>query len=515
MTPAPITDDLSLTLPEVGTGGVASSSWAADPLKRREWWTLVGPRRVAGKGWGGGYQRRLQRIYRHLVPPGLRVLEIGSGNGQLLASLSPSRGLGVDFAPPMVQHAAAKHPDLQFIQADAHALPLDETFDIIILSDLINDLWDVQAVFERLGSLCHPGTRIILNFYSNLWQLPLRGATRLGLANTPPHQNWLTPADVRNLLHLAGFETIRGWSEILWPLRTPGLDDLCNRWLAKCWLLSYFNLTNFIVARPSPRRVADSATPQFADATASAHQPQPTTPSVSVIVAARNEAGNIADIVSRVPEMGRGTEIIFVEGGSSDDTFDVIEQTIAAHPDKAWSLYRQEGKGKGDAVRLGFAHARGDVLMILDADLTVPPEDLPRFYHAIVSGKAEFANGVRLVYPMQDQAMRFFNLVGNKFFSWAFSWLLEQPIKDTLCGTKVLRRVDYERLAAGRAYFGDFDPFGDFDLLFGAARLNLRIVDIPVRYGARTYGQTNIDRWRHGWLLLRMTAFAARRIKFI
>jgi glycosyltransferase involved in cell wall biosynthesis len=232
-------------------------------------------------------------------------------------------------------------------------------------------------------------------------------------------------------------------------------------------------------------------------------------------VAARNEAGNIEHILRRVPTLGSRTQLVFVEGGSTDNTYETIETLIKQHPDKDISLYRQAGKGKGDAVRLGFNKANGDILMILDADMTVPPEDLPRFVDAIASGKGEFVNGVRLVYPMENEAMRFFNIVGNKFFSMAFSWLLEQPIKDTLCGTKVMWAKDYRHLAANRSYFGDFDPFGDFDLLFGAAKLNLKIAEMPVRYRARTYGDTNISRWRHGWILLKMVVFAARRIKFI
>jgi len=176
---------------------------------------------------------------------------------------------------------------------------------------------------------------------------------------------------------------------------------------------------------------------------------------------------------------------------------------------------KQAGTGKGDAVRAGFAAATGDMLMILDADMTVAPEDLPRFYEAMVTAKGEFINGVRLVYPMEGRAMRFFNILGNKFFAAAFSWLLGQPIRDTLCGSKVMWRRDYQRLAANRAYFGDFDPFGDFDLLFGVAKLNLKIVEMPVRYYSRRYGDTNISRWRHGLLLLRMVVFASRRIKFV
>ncbi|MGH7846105.1 MAG: glycosyltransferase family 2 protein, partial [Candidatus Binatia bacterium] len=237
--------------------------------------------------------------------------------------------------------------------------------------------------------------------------------------------------------------------------------------------------------------------------------------SVSVIIPARNEAGNIAEIFARTPSMGQQTELVFVEGHSRDNTYDAIKAAIAAHPERCCQLLRQSGKGKGDAVRLGFARASGEVLMILDADLTVAPEDLPRFYEALRSGKGEFINGVRLIYPMEKQAMRFLNLLGNKFFSLAFSWLLGQAIKDTLCGTKVLWKRDYEALAVNRAYFGDFDPFGDFDLLFGAVKLNLKIIDLPIRYRERTYGTTNIQRWKHGWLLLKMAIFAAKRLKFV
>jgi glycosyltransferase involved in cell wall biosynthesis len=238
-------------------------------------------------------------------------------------------------------------------------------------------------------------------------------------------------------------------------------------------------------------------------------------PSASVIIPARNEAGNIVKAIERVPDMGSHTEIIFVEGNSSDNTWDAIQQVISQFPERTIRAYQQSGKGKGDAMRTGYAQANGDIVLILDADLTVPPEDLPKFFNAVANGQADFANGVRLVYPMEDEAMRFLNMCGNKFFSFAFSWLLGQTIKDTLCGTKVFRREDYLRIEANRSYFGDFDPFGDFDLIFGAARLNLKIRDIPVRYQSRVYGSTQINRWRDGWLLIRMCAFAARKLKFL
>jgi len=398
----------------------------------------------------------------------------------------------VDFSPEMIRRAKQKHPNIEFIQADAHDLSaINESLDVIILSDLVNDLWDVQRVFEQIKKLCTPRTRIILNFYSRLWQLPLGVAQSLNLATRNLYQNWLTREDIRVLLRLAGFEPVKITQEILFPLPLGGL---ANKFLVRLWPLHHLALSNFVVARPAPQRA-----------------PEPT---VSVIVPARNEAGNVKAIFERIPKMGRETEIVFVEGHSKDDTYAAIQREAASHRTSSLIL-QQSGVGKADAVRLGFAKAAGDVLMILDADLTVPPEDLPRFYEALVSGKGEFINGVRLVYPMEKEAMQTLNFFGNKFFSLAFSWLLGQPIKDTLCGTKVLWKEDYERIATNRSYFGDFDPFGDFDLIFGAAKLNLKIVDLPIRYRERTYGSTNISRWKHGLLLFRMVAFAARRIKFI
>jgi SAM-dependent methyltransferase len=445
--------------------------------------------------WGGYYHRWLQRVYGFVVPKGARVLDLGCGNGDLLASLQPGYGVGVDFARSAVEKARTRHPGLHFEVMDAEALELaDEQFDFIILSDLVNDLWDVQTMLAGLRPYCHPGTRLVLNFYSHLWQIPLQAAQKFQVATPTLAQNWLTRADMRNLLTLEGFELVHAWSEMVMPLPVPGADWF-NRFLAKVFPIHWLALANFMVGRLVGKQAISE-------------------PVCTVVVAARNEEGHIDELFNRIPELGHKTEIIFVEGNSKDDTYGAIERAISTHPERNCRLLKQPGKGKGDAVRSGFAAATGDILMILDADMTVLPEDLPRFYRAIVSGEGEFINGVRLVYPMQDEAMRFFNLVGNKFFAEAFSWLLGQPIRDTLCGTKVLWRKDYERLVANRSYFGDFDPFGDFDLILGAAKLNLKILEVPIRYHSRRYGETNISRWSHGFLLLRMVIFASRRIKF-
>ncbi|MDD5196620.1 MAG: glycosyltransferase [Candidatus Omnitrophica bacterium] len=462
-------------------------------------WDGLSRSRDKQSGWGGHYHRRLAEIYRFSVRPNQRVLEIGCGYGDLLSALKPSLGVGVDFSEKMVRQAQERHPELQFIQADAQELSINAQFDVIILSDLVNDLWDVQSVFEKLHLVSTPQTRVICNFYSNLWMKPLQLAQNLKVAQPLLPQNWLTREDITNLFYLTDFEVIRSWAEILCPLPVPGLEGFANRFLVKFWPFSIMALTNFIIARPKPRNL-----------------PAVRQPSVSVIIPVRNESGNIAQIFERMQkETGKETELIFVEGHSTDNSFEVIRKYIADYPALRCKLFKQEGTGKGEAVRLGFTHANGDILVILDADLTVSPEDLGRFYACLCTGRAEFVNGVRLVYPWQQKAMRFLNLLANKFFSIVFSWLIGQQIKDTLCGTKALWRKDYLKIAENRRYFGDFDPFGDYDLIFGAAALNLKIVDMPVRYYERQYGKTNIRRWRHGWLLLRMVFFAARKIKFI
>lgn len=452
------------------------------------------------------YHEEMARIYRHLVAPGLNVLELGCGQGDLLAELKPKFGVGIDISEAMTRLAAEKHPTLRFVHGDAHIIELPndapKNFDVIILSDLLNDLWDAQQVLRHIRKWCTPETKIIINIWNRVWQLPLNAMRAIGKATPLLPQNWFAPSDVINLLGLEQFCVVKRFSDILLPLPIPGLRTVFNRYLSKIPLINLLSLTNVVVAKPV-------MAPEWA-------QEQPI---VSVVVPARNESGNIAEIIARTPEMGGGTELIFVEGNSTDDTWQRIQQEVAKEqtrqPERKIAIMQQPGRGKGDAVRTGFAAATGKVFMILDADMTVAPEDLPRFYEALASGSCEFVNGVRLVYPMDARAMRFCNLVANKGFSLVFSWLLGQSIKDTLCGTKVLTRENYQRIVENRAYFGDFDPFGDYDLIFGASKQLLHIRDMPIRYRERTYGDTNISRWKHGIILLKMVIFAMQRIKFI
>lgn len=444
------------------------------------------------------YHQDLLKYYRFLIPEGKQVLEIGSGTGYLLSSLKPRRGVGIDISREMVDIAKKKYSKISFIVMDAEKIKLKEKFDFIVISGTIGDLDDIQSFFSRLHQLSHDRTRIIIDHYNHLWQPFLRLAEKLGVKTPQIYQNWLPTEEIINLLELSNFEVIKTHQRMLFPLYIPFISELINGFIAKLPIIRTFCLNRFLVARPVGKTDPEKKY------------------SCSVVVPARNEKGTIEDLVVRTPQMGVSTEIIFVEGHSIDGTRAEIERVIKKYPGKKISLIKQNrGKGKADAVHLGFQAAKGEILLILDADLSVSPEDAPKFYKALANGKGEFVNGSRLIYPMEKRSMQFLNLIGNYFFGMMFTWLLEEHITDTLCGTKAIWKKDYLILRKLKKYFGDFDPFGDYELLFGASKMNLKYTEVPVRYKARVYGQTNIQRWRHVVLLLRMCWIAFWRLKVV
>ncbi len=419
------------------------------------------------------YHGAVERRLGALIAPGSSVLELGCGTGNLLNALRPSRGLGLDLSAEMVRLARAKFPNMQFEVADAEAFEVDEKFDFVVASDLIGELGDITAMLECFHRVSHESTRLILTFHSPTLEGVLRTAQRAKLAMAPLRQNWVGLDTAKSMLALSDLRVISEEHALLVPVPIPLVASVANRLLSGRWAFKYFDLLNVLVAEPVPQR------------------PKPQALKCSVIIPCRNEIGNIDAAVERMPDLGPETEIIFVDGASTDGTKERIEEVIHRY------------RGQKD-IKL---------LMILDADLTVPPEDLPRVLYPLATGKGRFVNGTRLVYPMEERAMKFVNYVGNWFFSKLFTWLLEQPIRDTLCGTKVLLKSDYEKIKAGRKHFGEFDPFGDFDLLFGVARLRLPIVEVPVRYKRRLAGVSKVRVSQHGWLLVGMSVIAFRRLK--
>lgn len=469
----------------------ASHNWIADHFD------LYAKRRIEWRNRGWYYHSHLEEYLKFLIRSDARILELGCATGDTLAALEPKRGVGVDISPNMVDVARKRHPDLEFVVGDAEDPPIEERFDYVLMINTLGYLDDIQHGLCRLHKVCTSETRVVIIYFNYLWRPFLNLTEKLGLRMPGKERHWLPSSDIKNLLELAGFEVVREARRVVMPFHVPLLSAFLNKVCVNLPLFKQMCLNTLVVARPI------------------ISLDQRDNSSISIIVPCRNEKGNIENVVHSIVPMGSHTEVIFVEGHSSDNTYEECLRVQASYPEHDIKVLRQDGEGKADAVRKGFAAASGDILMILDADLTVSPEDLPKFYDALVTGKGEFINGSRLVYDMEDGAMMALNFLGNKFFSWAFSALLSQKLRDTLCGTKALWKTDYEKIEKGRTYFGDFDPFGDFDLLFGASKLNLKILEVPIRYRKRAYGETQIRRFSHGILLLRMVLFACRRLKFI
>lgn len=448
------------------------------------------------------YRDRLARLMRHCVPPGSRVLEIGCGTGDLLAALEPADGVGVDCSPEMVRLATRRHPGLSFAVGFGESIETADIaegpYDYIVLANVIGEMHDIGAALRGLHRYCSAETRIIIVHYNYLWEPVCRLAARLGLKLDNPAPNWLAPQDLAGLLHLSGYEAVRNGATLPLPIRIPGLNALFNGFLGRLPGFRAMGFISYVVARPL-------VTPE-----------SPDRHTCSVVVPCKNEEGNIDGLVERIPEMGAGTEIVFVDDASTDATSWKVQEAIRRRPDRSIRLVQGPGQGKGAACRAGFEAATGDVFMILDADMTVMPEELPAFFEAVTRGRGEFINGSRMIYPQEQQAMRPLNILGNKLFALLFSLLLDQRIRDTLCGTKVVWRRDYAKLLAARAYFGGRDVWGDYDWIFGAARNNLKIIELPVHYRERVAGVTKMTkRFRNGWIMLKMCGVAFRKLRWI
>jgi len=440
------------------------------------------------------YYRQFLNSVKYIIPERSSVLNIGCSTGYILNQLNPARGVGVESSPEQIKYASEKYPDLEFFDMEVENVEIDGTFDYILISG-IEDMVDIKSVLDSIKKNCHRHTRIIISHYSYLWQPLVSLAEKAKIRLPQAVHNWFSNNDVKNMFNLSDYNVIHTKKLILFPFYIPLISYMLNKYLARLPLLRHLTMSRLTIAYPRQHETREY--------------------SVSVVIPCRNEAGNIQDAVERIPELGSHTEIVFCDDKSTDKTADNVRKMQKKYPDKDIKLVEGPGICKAENVWTGFDAASGEILMILDADLTVIPEELPYFYEAIARGYGEFINGSRLVYPMHDDAMRGFNIIGNKFFSIFFTYILDSSIKDTLCGTKVMWAKDFEKIKVLRGRWGIKDRWGDYELIFGAAKNHLKIIDLPVHYMERTYGETKMtNRFKNGWIMLKMSMASLFKIKF-
>lgn len=435
------------------------------------------------------YHKTISNLLQGMIPPGSTVLELGSGVGDLLASLKPSSGMGFNVAPALTVRALQKHPQLEFYTIDVDSVSLPRPFEpqYIVMTNMLDYVHDVWDMMDSLKPAIREHTLLVISTNNPLWAPLLRLASKLGLRFPESPRNFITNKDICSVLHLQGFDIVEEGLTLPVPKRIPIIGTLINAIVPEVPVLRFVSSLQYIAARP---RI-----------------PRPPL-SCSVVIPCHNEADNIQECLRRVPNFGAWTEIVVVDDGSTDETCQRVKEMMATDS-RVRLVVLEKNQGKANAVRAGFQAANGDVLMILDADMAVTPEELAKFLTPLQEGTADFVNGTRLIYPMQGKAMRVANFLGNKGFCFLASKVIRQRVSDTLCGTKAFLKRDFVRMPLGGA-----ERWGDFDLLFGAARLKLRILEIPVHYTERRARKSKMRVMIDGWYFLWACLSGWRNLRF-
>ncbi len=447
-------------------------------INTKEHFNRIAPAFDKWKSRNSYYHNQIKRFHASSIPKRKRILEIGCATGSLLASLEPEYGLGIDISEKMIEIARGKYPWLNFAVSDIGTLNIDGKFDYVILSNLLEYIPDCLDFFQKIKRFCSHNARVVITNVNPLWEPIMYLSTKLKLRTPDIQRNYITKRDVINMLTLCDYDIIEDGFRMLIPKRVFLVSGFLNKLFSRIPGVSNFCCMQYIIAWERPRIL------------------QAPEPSCSVIVPCFNELANIRECIARIPRMGKFTEIIVVDDGSSDGTGDIVSE-IARKNNEVSLVRHPVNRGKALAIKTGFENAKGDIVIILDADMAVPPEELPKFFYAIANGNAEFVNGTRMIYPMEKGAMRFFNFLGNKMFGMILSILVGQRNTDTLCGTKAMLRKYYE-------YINIDSRWGDFDLLFGAAKLKLKTVEMPVHYKRRIAGRSKMKAVKDGFLFLKV-----------
>jgi hypothetical protein len=404
--------------------------------------------------------------------------------------MKPQRGVGIDISKEMIALASEKYPQYAFIHSPIETLHLDETFDYIIMVDVVDHVYDVMEVFQNLYRFCKPTTRIILTTINPWWDPILTFMEKIGAKMPEGPHNFIEKGNLRRIFEMMDFVVSYSGFMLLFPKRIPLLSYLANSLGVRIWGVNRLSCAQYMIIQPTAKNENDLGL------------------GCSVIIPCYNEQDNIEEAIRRVPAMGKATEIIVVNDGGRDNTVQKVKDLQSEFPNLKLVDY-SPNHGKGYAVRRGFEAAMHEIIMILDADISTPPEELPRFFEPLNKGICQFVNGTRMVYPMQDQAMRIFNLFGNKLFGYIMSFITQQNLTDTLCGTKALYKSDLKRIRWG------LDKWGDFDLLFAAARMGSKITEVPVHYMSRKSGESKMKTFRHSAHLLMACFKGFRELIFI
>ena len=469
----------------------------AEPLK--DHYNKIAKKRVKYIKRNRYYHKSVLKHFRMWIPENSKVLELGCGTGDLIGQLRPKLGVGIDISDEMIKQAKEKYPGINFFCDDAESFEINEIFDYIIISGIVGMVDNIQILLGRIKKWVSPDTRVFVDFYNPMWYPFIKFGEKIGLKMPEMIKNWLSVDDIENFLYISGYQVIKRKYLMFFPKNIPLITYILNKFIGNLPFIRRFSLSSVVITRPL------------------VPWPDKEIKSCSVVITCRDEEGNIEGLVTRIPKMGWNTEIIFVEGHSKDNTVAKINEMIKKYPDKDIRMLKQKGIGQGDAFRYGYDEAKGDFVIWLEADLTTPPEEAKLLWDAYINNIGEYVNGSRFIYKMEKNAMPLLNFLGNRFFGVLFTSLLKQRFTDTLCGFKGISKKNYVKIRQQIDFFGDFDPFGDFELIFGAIKNNLKVAEIPVHYKPRQYGESKaygksfFSFMKHGFLLVRMSIIAFRK----